>query len=167
VTRFLETDKGWVNVAHITRITERHADDCSSATLYGPTGEVLGRIGQMTTDIDDLTAPIVPAAAGQFAKIIYVWSHIRRPTEQDVWVDEQPIVAWSLRTFGDREPILPEEISNGTVLICLPGGKLLEPDHARFDDIAEAKQHLLDRAQAEWDRKHPTTPPARDLEASK
>jgi hypothetical protein len=149
---FIEADDGWINLDHIARVTQALGEN-RTALFYDADGKIVGRKNRCEgLDIHELTAPIVPAAAGAAAFVVSTISseHGGRPDE--VCCRPEQIVAWRLM-YGGAVPLLIEATtSNEVVLIPLPDGRLLCPEHEIFEDVNGAKTALLRYAQSNWDR---------------
>jgi hypothetical protein len=63
MTRFVETDKGYINLAFVGKIAHWQRGDKRFSTLYAPDGEVLGDTRAVLDmwDIEHLSDPIIPA----------------------------------------------------------------------------------------------------------
>lgn len=158
---FVDTDRGLINLDHVARMTSNQAPrrGAMAYCFYGADGAVLGSLVTAADfDLMQLAAPVVPAAAGQTAVLVGVATEACavRPTPDDIWAERVPIVGWRL-CYGCAQPVLIEEpSSNQTLLIALPGGKLVEPDSCVHDSLEAALDWVLQRCQREWDRRYAT-----------
>ena len=156
---FVNCDEGWVNLDHVVKIEYQQ---CRNAGLlfYGADGRSI--IGTKTDcrygfSLEQAVAPVVPAAAGATAVIIsavYGESHNGRPNE--TYAESVPIAAWRLVDTVAMPVLVEATLSDDTVLVVLPDGRLMEPGSGIFDTIADAQAEVLRRAQARCDREYAT-----------
>lgn len=152
MAQFTRTKHGTlVNLDHIARVKFNGRDGYS---LLDRNGEPLGEVedGEDTT----LSLTIIPAAAGVFATVVSCDFHrSERPTEDDIWADRVPVVAWSIEISGMNHTATP--ITAGAVadedhvLIEWPDGKLDETHNAIYENLDKAKASILRHAQNQWD----------------
>ena len=156
---FIATDHGSINLDHVTRVTCNRApfQGASKFFFYSTNGTVLGSC-TMVADFDlvELTAPVVPAAAGTVALLITAIPETRgaRPTADDIWVTRAPIVAWRLCYGGARPVLIEQPCSAETILVEMPDGRLLAADDCTHSNLDAAKGTILADRQREWDRTH-------------
>lgn len=165
---FLQTDEGYVNLNFVRQIRRLKAvHGVTQYILFDAAGAKIttytaGNDGQLHFD-DVLPAPTVGAAAGTTVLLVSVTDDVIRPGEEDVFVQEQPVVAWRLNRYRS-EPVLADHLrSEQTVLLPCPGGKVLLAGDQLFDSIEQAKATLLKRAQRKWDEEH-RPPRRRDMD---
>jgi hypothetical protein len=159
MARFVECDKGLVNLDHVVTIGELTNDNRRRLLFFGTDNKVLGQQSPAVEYLDEFTGTIVPAAAGASAYVMWPWpdSAGERPTH--IEVDHVPIVAWRVH-WGVGIPVLVEMVPTGaTVYIVMPDGKLCAQDSHGYDDLAAAQRGRLAYAQAAWDANHTKAEP--------
>lgn len=157
MSRFVELDDGrFVNLDRVGTIRPIWREKRNVCLLFGFDG---GEIGEMTTsELPVILAPIVPAAAGTVSIQVHVdesWD--RRPIASDVWIYEQPVIAWRVPYGLDAIPVLPEEDYSPTY-IQMPDEGYMRIGHGTFENIGQVKRQHLAAAQSAWDRAHPPKP---------
>jgi hypothetical protein len=156
---FIDIDHGSINLDHVARVTCNQVPlrDTTRFCFYGTAGAALGSLTTVAdVDLVEITAPVVPAAAGTVAVLITVIPESRgtRPTPDDVWVERVPIVAWRLCHGGARPVLIEQSCSNESALIEMPDGRLLSAGDCTYGDLNGAKAAILADCQREWDRQH-------------
>src|SRR5690242_16252682 len=102
MVRFVSCDVGWVNLDHVVKAREqRRSDGIVSILFEGAEGKPIGRTFISRGDLEELTAPVVPAASGATAVLITPYSSTDRVGDRPdrVHVEHVPIVAWRI-VFG-------------------------------------------------------------------
>lgn len=124
---FVSTDGGYVNLDHVAEV--QYTADGRSLLFKSADGRALGKMRDAgAIDLEELTAAIVAAAKGATAVSILVCHTDDRPTEDDLFVERVPVVAWRL-AFGGAIPVLIEpSVSTETTFIETPDGRLLLPE---------------------------------------
>ena len=155
--RFVDVDRGYINLDFVQRITERSngRNGLRCYSFWDKDGQRIGEI-EFTSEFDpeDMTDTVVPAAPGATATLLTVFDDAGRPTEADVFTERVPIIAWRIGRYGSRPVLIEPPASNEHVLIEMPDGRLMAPDYAPFSTVDAAKQHFLTAAQDWWDRRH-------------
>jgi hypothetical protein len=110
-------------------------------------------------DLERLTSPLVPSSgAATLAVFLRVEPTDHRPTE--VHTETAAVVAWRVTRHG-AEPVYLGPEPGGIMFVGVGAGKLLEVATGRLhNDIDEARDAVLQSAQAAWDVDHPTEAPA-------
>ena len=159
MTRFIRTNAGWINTAHIARAVPVYSRErkyqIDEWVFYAPNGERIGATPHYQFDPEEAFATYLPAA-GIVATIIY-WNTDTQaePTLADLDVSRVPVIAWRILGPGYLEPEFPEVLaSNAVCLIEYPDGSYVEMESRSFHSLDDAKQGVLQRAQDEWHQKH-------------
>jgi len=153
---FIDTSVGFINLDHVL-IIERAKRTGDNDTLHTTTGKTIScRIYGGGDDEYLYGGTVTPAAPGTTA--IYLTCGRpdgKRPTEDDLWQNEEPIIAWR-DCYGDLTPIRLQQypMPNHALLLLPVGSRFRELafEGASFDNLDEARQHVLAGAQEEWDR---------------
>ncbi len=155
MTRFIETEEGWVNLATIGTITRhgrRAANITESWYLARPIegGSAYKLRGNFDPRID--LAPVVPAGYPVHVAVIDVLStHDEPPTSDDVIVEFHLVLAWRI-VGGEAEPILAENVEGHGSTVAIPQGENLW--HLPYDrsgvTLDSIKAELLADAQGRW-----------------
>jgi hypothetical protein len=159
--RFVETEDGWVNLAHIQTIKPAYSkqQDVYRYVLAGARGGA-GSVHSVRSPVPiDWTleaAEIIPAAPGLKATVLrlLVLEDEDRPEEDDIDVYEQPIIGWRIIGSEDNpQPILPDAaVGRNTVLVNLPDGGLFDSLGRIWNNLDEGKRFVLKCGQGEWDK---------------
>jgi hypothetical protein len=134
MTRFIETDKGWINLAHVGKIASWKRGDERFTEVYAPDGEVLGRASYVLGSLHELEddPPIVPALPG------YSLVTVLLDSKPPAVVLEEPIIAFRVQKHG-LEPYtldgLEEFIDSDNKAIKGPDGKLTLPGMESWDSL--------------------------------
>jgi hypothetical protein len=138
--RFIETNKGYINLAFVRKIThwKRGSDGAYFSRLDAPDGKTLGETlhnQQLSTwDLEARDAPIVPAPPGY--SLVRVFLSDGEPPA--VW--EELIIAFKLRN-GGLEPYtlngLNERVGLHNSAIKGPDGKVTAPSMQTWDNLDE------------------------------
>ena len=158
-------DGGYVNLDQAVQLTPAATQGPQSREQAFVVTMVNGASASVTFDkgvfLPDLLAPIVSAMAGEEALLVTT-DNVGRPTE--VSVNCCQIIGWRIRTeqdhpgsFASAAPIVVEAAIGRELMILLPDGRVLSPlRKAEYDSIETMKAAVLETAQAEWDKVHPT-----------
>jgi hypothetical protein len=163
---FITTNRGWVNLDHVARVTDRKVklhsratSEVSRAVLFGPEDTELGLALYLDADrVAEKAQPLVPATPG--AEVLVFWmdnDEDERPVADNVTVSREPIVAWRIDACGHGGacPVLLEDpVSSSFIGFTLPDGRVMFPYDCTCDDLAAAKAYVLGRAQTNWDEEH-------------
>jgi hypothetical protein len=161
VSRFVETDEGDINLAAVATAIRSYRKTLAGETyavlaLLDARGKLLGEIGFADAiDLEAMTAPAVPAAAGAVAAVLHAMAADDSPDgcPSEVYVEQLPVCAWRVLP-GRAIPVLPEETpASATILLLTPEGRWLEPGGSTFGTLVEAQVSVLERAQSEWRRR--------------
>ncbi len=160
MSQFIETKSGYVNLALVARIGERehrqpNETKGTTYTFYGPEDRVLGTRtvwGGRAIDFETMTAPVVPAAPGTMACVLWLYTEGNRPTDEHICESRQPIVAWRIPLDGAPQPVLldPPISDDEAIFIEVPAG-FWRAEHGQFATIEEAKAAFLKEAQQTYD----------------
>jgi hypothetical protein len=157
VPYFIEVDDGWVNLDHVetVSVSGRASRGDKVIRFEKADGISLGiRTGSLArVDMDELLAPIISAAPGCYAWVIWtcvVWDEENQRETGAVEVNavRVPVIAWRL-LYGGATPLLADEPSDGS-MVCLelPDGSLEEQAVGNYRDIEEAKLEAFNRHKA-------------------
>jgi hypothetical protein len=148
---FTFTSNGYVNLDRVARVVEKGDDD---VRFLDAKNRLVGFV-DLRRDLEEMTAPCVPAAPG--ATAVFLWNenpNDQRPTEADIGFQIMPIVAWRIRS-EKAVPVFFESGWNSAMYVLpLPDGRFCEPDTATYEDLDSAKSEALEREQKRWDRIH-------------
>jgi hypothetical protein len=121
MTRFIRTNRGYINLAHVAKITKRGGE----TTLYAPDGEDLGEVQEDLEEweiVEALGAAFVPAPIG--------YSMVRvtlRDSEPPI-ISEEPIIGFRLtKHFPDPYTLQGREEVDCNEAVKCPDGKLRTP----------------------------------------
>jgi hypothetical protein len=154
MTQFVETNDGWVNLAHVAKIKERNNHANSGLIFYGVDGKVLGAKSCLDEPFNpsDISPVVVPAAPGSMAVVIWAVNNEEEcPYETET--ETFPIVAWAI-VEGVGRPILPNKglMDDGAVVfIQLDDGRLVESCDGICANLTEAQEYVLNNARVKWD----------------
>lgn len=155
MTKFIQTTRGWINLAVVARATY---DRDGRYNLFDAHGESLGSCSDYSFDPRDTQIGVVPSAGIVAICISTDRSDGERPTPADVWVAQIPVIAWRLIGDGFAEPVALESLSGWTAVVFeCPDGRYLEPENASYPSLDDAKTAALERAQRRWDDEHRAT----------
>jgi hypothetical protein len=133
MTRFIETKNGYINLAHVGKITQWQRGDEYFSRLHAPNGEELADTEDQLDEweIRDFGAPIVPAPAGYSIVTVFLGD--------PPIVTEEPIIAFRMReTFPDPYTLDGKvEVNAGTQAIKCPDGKFRTPGPGWVNDSLE------------------------------
>jgi hypothetical protein len=124
MTRFIETDQGYINLAYVGSITQRKIGDKYFSRLHAPDGENLGDTKTWLEDweiSEAFAAPIIPAPAGYSIVTVFLGD--------PPIIREEPIIAFRM-TEMYPEPYTLEgkvEVKAGSMAIKCPDGKFRTP----------------------------------------
>jgi hypothetical protein len=170
VSRFVKTDRGFVNLDHVAVIRRLRLQESAGqreviCRFIGAREELLGETKSGGYgDLDGVLGELVPAAAGSYAYLVTVASADENERPSDVWCQRSPIIAWHIEIFfGSKlvEPVFAMQPAKDEIVILPCGdGRMMIPDgFAVYDDLEAAKTSLLEDAQASWDSRQAANPP--------
>src|SRR5690348_7291985 len=110
MAHFVPCDRGWINLDHVASIREvreKNTDRARRNLIFeNADGREIARQTWATCDLEEM-APVVPAAAGATAIVVWIFAesdgHGARP--DTVLFDQVPVVAWRL-AYGGAIPVL-------------------------------------------------------------
>jgi hypothetical protein len=163
MTRFYETSFGStvINLELVRKIIvrriKRQNDRGTIATFYGPDGDVIGedeRWGKSSEQrFDDLTAPLIPAVAGQEV-LLLVPNVLYSVKPTDIIVERYAVVAWRIEQFSNAHPYAVPIVAcdvgdDPTFLTRRPDGWYQETGFQgeSWETLDAAKASALERAQ--------------------
>jgi hypothetical protein len=153
MAHFVCCDSGWVNLDHVAKVLEHTRPNGDYwLTFENASGAVIGRKSRATERLNELTAPIIPAAAGMVAVVICPYSECDEGRPDKVHVDHVPIVAWRLIYDGACPVLIEAPLSGATVFVTMPDGALMSPEDVTFSNLDFAIAGVLEFAQGDWDR---------------
>ena len=139
---------GWVNLAFVANVRATGKDD---RNLLDANGRSLGVVSGHLDMTEWLDADLIPAAAGQEAVVIWVWTDGDAP---EVIVEHASIVAWRISRMGAFPVIAGESESPGqSVLILHPDGRVCDPFNCEWPTVEAAKAAFLVDATKAWEEK--------------
>jgi hypothetical protein len=146
---FILTDKDTVNLDCVATADTSH--DGKRTHLRDASGKLLGTC-DASLDLELLTAPVVPAAPGERALIVYAWPSDGAPSTRpdETYVVRMQIPAWRIVRNVAFPILLEEPSSNSYVFVKLPGGRVIMPADTIFDDEAAAIEYALTTEQSRW-----------------
>jgi hypothetical protein len=154
MSRFIPTDRGYVNLNHVVSFRERRPKDSHhyADITYTEGGDVLNARadGIDNLDIEELTSPIIPAHPGYF--VVFVYGEDVRD------VRTVPVIAWRVSSMLDLVwPVCPGSESpttstNTLWAIVEPNGQVSTTDEGRFDTVGEFQRYAANRIKIEADR---------------
>lgn len=155
--RFVRTNTGMINLAHVVRIVSRYSRDDGASFSFYDSNSLLGEASQDQFDPSDLRITFIPAAVGDF-----VWSVMidqeqgktdERPTQ--TYCRQLKVVGWKISDTDIAQPVLCDETcDNEVILIPMPDGRLIFSWVQDYDSIEQAREEILVGAQRDWDNKH-------------
>ena len=156
MSNFIRTVRfsSYINLDHVARVVQFKTEKQWRQRYYDAHDNEIGETGD-EVDVEIEATPVVPAAPGAAATLLWVDSlDDTRPTETDICTEVVPIVAWRIMGLN-AIPVFVETVADSQYrLIHIPGKRLLHAEDRSFDDIAEAREHFLRRAQQAWDETH-------------
>ena len=155
MSRFVSTDDGcFVNldlVASISHTKNRYK-------FHDASGNAIATVTHLDPEFyQNITAPVIPATPGAFAYVLRPISEeeqrTHKPCRPDtVLIRKEHVIGWRVgREY--REPVLSSTWGNFTaehIWLTAPDGRVYSLDRS-YDDLDEAKNWVLEDAQAEWD----------------
>lgn len=159
MSRWIETEKGFVNLDHVIEAEcmerKQHGQTEYFMRLRTPNERaVTTRTWGIQPDYLAMFATLIEAQPGQEAVLVR-WEAEGRPAEAETF--RMPILGWRIYadSHTDPTPILPEApwSDASAILIVLPDGRLYG-DGCYHDTVEKACAHLLHYAQLLWDREH-------------
>lgn len=150
MAHFVECDDGsWINLDHVARVKQAYG---GSTCFYGPDDNRLGDVSYFLPAY--LSAPAaIPALPEALAVLIAVCDadgeDFGRPDH--LADDTVPIIGWRVIDDVAAPVLLEKPMSNQIVLILLPDGRLMEQEGSTYDDLPDAMERILMRAQAIFD----------------
>lgn len=116
----------------------------------------------MTMSKELRTTTVIPVAAPTFAVMVSAPPIGRRPILEHVYANRVPVVGWRVTNNAEpdeidsTEPVLIGHMASieATIFIELPEGLYELWAGGYYPDIDAAREWVLVRAQADWDREH-------------
>jgi hypothetical protein len=156
MTRFIETENGYVNLDHVK--TAKRVGKDFEHRLFDADGESLGVTRLHGQSLEDLTSAVIPAAPGAHAIAIYADEH-------GIFVSKPAIVGWRLVSFAAMAlPVFADDFDDAPMLLIPDAdGSLREPMCGSYPDIdaamAEARSRLAPKAAPRKNGHAPDTTP--------
>jgi hypothetical protein len=148
MTRFVSCDGGFINLSHVVRARKHRAQHGGFAyTFEDAGGDILGRQAFGEGDLEECTAPVVPAT-GVEAVIMTPHAPELDGRPDSVYTERVLVAAWRVTHNGPVPVFVDEPASDALWFIIQPDGKLAAPGEATFDTVAEAEDAVLAWAQA-------------------
>lgn len=153
MTKFVQTTRGWINVATIAKaVWEKPYERYQ---LYTESGDHLGSCSDISFNPRDYGNLGLVPATGIAATCIGAANEGDRPTADDIYVSQIPVVAWIVLDKGYAEPVALENLDGWSLVVFeCPDGQYLNPEMGSYPSLAEAKQAALAKAQSEWDERN-------------
>jgi hypothetical protein len=152
MSRFIQTAKGYVNLDHVAKAIEVTDPETGHVMLrlIDARGEVLGIERESGTDLEEFTAPVVPA--GPHAQAFLLYAHYDKKQGEYVGrLQRVPIIAWRIsRRFGPT-PIVANDIEADPVeiLVIMPDGRVWSRGDVDFAGAISATNYFLPRLVAQ------------------
>jgi len=157
MTRFIETDSGWVNLGHVATVGKRQRTARREELVFrNIDGRELDTLGWPNAlNVEQLTAPVIPAAVGAVAVVIGIYPEgfDDRPTDGDVMAERVPIVGWRITADGAEPVLINPASASETVLIEAPDGQIHSFGEGTYANLDEAKRNILRRTQDRWEQR--------------
>jgi len=149
MSKFVETNKGAVNLDYVSEIVKKPLPDGSIRhSLYGPKGESFGYVENMDYSLcESFSAQVIPAQSNHCAMVVYDLTSADEPTE--IVVEYPFILAWRIQDFP--QPVFAEwTLNEGAspyhmIFIEDANGSWRLPDEAVFKTEAEAKEYAINQ----------------------
>lgn len=157
MTIFVQTAEGlFVSTAKIHSFEEEKWAQGLPRTwkILDEAGDCLGTTGEpWNFNPEMLSRMIIPAAPASEVVVVSVSRHAGRPSEEDVYVERLPVLAWCVDSAAPQPVARPISVRvlNGAVLIPGPNGQLFELDGSTFADLNEATRIILGREQGRYE----------------
>ena len=151
MTRFCNLDRcgsRFINLDHVQTIDltwdDTRGKNCITVTYTNGKHETL--YSDLRPELEELTAPVVPALPG-FERLTFgFYDELKPPTVADVlaFYNRDPIVAWRI-TEGGPEPVSLDEYNTpaGLVAILRPDGAVVMLDDETFENLNKWAEHAL------------------------
>jgi hypothetical protein len=165
--RFVETDKGSVNLDHVLSIRSHGLTTKQGRetvhVLIGPNGDQVGEVKDHSFSVYALdSVDTVPASPGEFGWVVtHSQDGDRRPaTVDDLDIEMSKVIAWRIPRGHEPQPepvFVEPPASNQTVLLPLLEGRVCRPMSCEYDSLDSAKTDLLQEFQSSGDTRHQAT----------